>query len=51
MSSDELAINVAAATGAEKLFFITSEAVLRADEFQIPGNVQFPNDRQNIPDG
>ncbi len=44
MSSDELAINVAAATGAEKLFFITSEAVLKADEFQIPDNVSISND-------
>lgn len=39
LSSDELAVEAASALGAEKLFFITSEEILKAADYNIPAGV------------
>ncbi len=38
ISSDELAVSVSELIGAEKLFFISSESVLKSDNFNLPLN-------------
>ncbi len=38
ISSDELAVSISVLIGAEKLFFITSDSVLRSDTYKFPEN-------------